>query len=350
MPAMQIRLDPWPVDTLDGQLTLTPFSGELIDVETPRWAAIAPRPIPQRLERVYVVDGKQRMEARLHVTDDLGREGHAGFGAYVAGAVELCPHGSRQAELLEIRARRVLAHAPDLALSPLLLSPRHPQTGELAYALLATQPGGHPLAPMQAVQSAMLAHEQDLSHGLASAVPFDDTDDREHLRSLTIQDGTLRSRNLGGAVVGCVKTIQTLYLPTDRAGLLSELKPGERTPILHMRYDNNRVVRFIWYVRLCEAAFYHHPMSGVMRLEMYAPEDSDFLPPIVRQVASLSGELLCKLASKPHKDSRSPQNLIPTAALEAAMGRSMGSLELVTRRIRSHLARELGLDLNGEVA
>ncbi len=343
MPGMQIRLDPWPVDTFDGQLTLTPFQGELIDVETPRWAAIAPRPIPQRLTRVYVVDGKQRMEARLHVTDDAGREGHAGFGAYVAGAVDLCPHGSRQAELLSVRARRVLAHAPDLGVSPLRLSPRHPQTGELSYALLATQPGGHPNAPLQAVQGAMLAHEQELSHGLASAVPFDDTDDREHLTALTIQDGTLRSQNLGGAVVGCVKTIQTLYLPTDRAQLLSELRPGERTPILHMRYDNNRVVRFIWYVRLCQAAFYQHPMSGVMRLEMYAPEDSDFLPPIVRQVANLSGELLCKLASQAHKDPRAPQNLIPTAALEQAMGRAMGSLDLVTRRIRSHLARELGV-------
>ena len=340
---MQIRLDSWPVDTLDGQLTLTPFSGELIDVETPRWAAIAPRPIPQRLATVYLVDGKQRMEARLHVTDDSGREGHAGFGAYIAGAVSMCPHGTRQAELQDLRAQRVLAHAPDLGVSPLRLSPRHPQTGELSYALLPTAAGGHPLAALQAVQAAMLAREQELSHGLASAVPFDDTDDREYLRALTIQDGTLRSRNLGGAVVGCVKTIQTLYLPTDRAQLLSELRPGERTPILHMRYDNNRVVRFIWYVRLCDAAFYQHPMSGVMRLEMYAPEDSDFLPPIVRQVANVSGELLCKLASKPHKDARAPQNLMPTAALEQAMNRAMGSLEMVTRRIRSHLARELGV-------
>ena len=79
-----------------------------------------------------------------------------------------------------------------------------------------------------------------------------------------------------------------------------------------------------------------------MRLEMYAPDEPDFLPPIVRAAANLSGSLLLKLASKNHKDPRAPQNLIPTAALEQAMNRSMGSPELVTRRIRAHIAQLYG--------
>lgn len=317
------------------------FEGELVDMEGPRWAAVPAKPIPEKLREVYVVDGRRRMESRIFIEDDAGNAGVGGFGAYVAGAVKLCPHGSQPATLEEVRAQRVLAYAPGLQVDPYLLSPRHPQTGTLEYLPLACETAD-PLAPLHMVQQAMLNAEQWLSHMLASKVPFDESDEREELTSLTLQDGTLRSRNLGGAVVGCVKTMQTQYLPPDRAALLSELRSGERTPILHLKYNGGRFTRFTWYVRLCEAPFYLHPMSGVMRLEMYAPDEPDFLPPIVRKVANLSGTLLCRLASAPHKDPRAPQNLIPTAALEQAMSRAMGSSELVTRRIRGHLAREIG--------
>lgn len=339
---MRIRLDPWPVDTQDGQLGLQRFEGDLIDIETPRWAVIAARPTPARLHTVYVVDGKRRMESRVYIEDDHGEAGLGGFGAYVVGAVNLCPHGTRPAVLEDVRARRLLAHAPGLRVDPYRLSPRDPQTGRLDYDPVQAD-SAEPLAPLHKLQQVMLAAEQDLSHGLASQVPFSEEDDREALTALTLQDGTLRSKNLGGAVVGCVKTMQTQYLPPDRASLLSELRPGERTPILHMQYANGTYTRFIWYVRLCDAAFYQHPMSGVLRLEMYAPDESDFLPPIVREVANVSGTLLCRLASQPHKDPRAPQNLIPTAALESAMTRAMGSADLVTRRLRAHIARELGL-------
>jgi len=340
---MRIRLDPWPVDTEGGQLALKRFEGELIDLETPRWAALAARPVPARLHTVHVVDGKRRMESRVFVEDADGESGIGGFGAYVVGAVNLCPHGSRPAALMGVRAQRLLAHAPGLRVDPYRLSPRDPHTGRLEYQPVQAD-SAEPLAPLHKLQSVMLGEEQKLSHELASQVPFDEMDDREPLTSLTLQDGPLRRRaNLGGAVVGYVKTMQTQYLPTDRVGLLSELKPGERTPIMHLTSETGKTTRFIWYVRLCEAAFYQHPMSGVMRLEMYAPDEPDFLPPIVREVANISGTLLCRLASLPHKDPRAPQNLIPTAALEQAMTRAMGSADLVNRRLRAHIARELGL-------
>ena len=339
---MRIRLDPWPVDMEDGQLGFKAFQGQLIDIETPRWAALPARPLPERLRTVFVVDGKRRMDSRIFVEDDHGESGVGAFGAYVVGAVNLCPHGSRQAELMDVRAQRLLAHAPGLRLDPHMLSPRNPHTGRLEYTPVAAE-SDDPLAPLHKLQSVMLHEEQELSHGLASRVPFDEMDDREALHALTLQDGTLRrATNFGGAVVGYVKTMQTQYLGADRVGLLSDLKPGERTPIMHLKSETGKTTRFTWYVRLCDATFYQHPMSGVMRLEMYAPEEPDFLPPIVREVANLSGTLLCRLGSKAHKDPRAPQNLIPTAALEQAMGRAMGSPELVTRRIRAHIASQLG--------
>ncbi|GAA4018403.1 DNA double-strand break repair nuclease NurA [Deinococcus rubellus] len=347
---MQIRLDPWPVDTLDGQLTLKPFAGLVFDAETPRWAAVARKPVPERLKRVLTIDGKPRMEARLLLDDD-GALSVAGFGAYVVGAVDLCPHGSRQAELLGVRARRILAYS-DEALSRVPVarfSPRNPHTGALEY-----QPhsfaGAQLEGPKSAVQRLMLASEQALAAELASPLPLDDTDANALAETLVLQDGPVRIGTAGSAVVGCVKTLHTDYLGADRIGLLSQLKPGERTPILRFAVGDNgltpartREQRFTWYVRLCEAPFYQHPLAGVMRLEMHAPEDTDFVPRAVLDIANLSGALLCRLASQPHKDARAPQNLIPTAALEQAMGRAMGSLDLVTRRIRSHLARELGV-------
>ncbi|WP_424952159.1 DNA double-strand break repair nuclease NurA [Deinococcus sp.] len=339
---MRIRLDPWPVDTQGGQLSLAPVpSAELIDVETPRWAAIAPKELPRRLTRVYVVDGKPRMEARLLIEDDSGVSSFAGYGAFVAGAVNLCPHGTRPALLESVKAMRVLAHGPDMTVDMARLSPRSPHTGRLEYTPSAFRED-HTAAPAAHIQSLMLQAEQELSHGLASAVPFDEMDSREPLVSLTLQDGTLRGKNRGGAVVGCVKTIGAMYLGPDRMGLLTTMKPGERTPILHLKYGNNQFPRFTWYVRLCDAPLHLHPLAGVMRLEMYAPDESDFLPPIVRAVAALSGTLLCRLGSLPHKDARAPQNLIPTAALEHAMGRALGDARLVQRRIRAHITAELG--------
>ena len=47
-------------------------------------------------------------------------------------------------------------------------------------------------------------------------------------------------------------------------------------------------------------------------------------------------------ASEPHKDARAPQNLIPTGALEQAMGRALGDARLVERRIRAHIVAEMG--------
>ncbi|GBF05038.1 NurA domain-containing protein [Deinococcus aerius] len=346
---MRIRLDPWPVDTFDGQLTLQPFAGLVYSAETERWVALPTRGIPERVRRILVVDGKPRMEARLLLDDEAGTLSVAGFGAYVVGAVDLCPHGSRRAELQGVRARRVLAYSGDHRLEPARLSPRNPHSGRLEY-----QP--HPFSGAQVegarakVQRLMLDDEQALSADLASPLPLDETDPDALPETLVLQDGPVRVGEAGRAVVGYVKTLHTDYLGADRIGLLSELKPGERTPILRFTVGDRgeghagggREQRFTWYVRLCDPPFYQHPLAGVMRLEMHAPEDVDFVPRGVQDIADLSGALLCRLASKAHKDPRAPQNLIPTAALEQAMTRAMGSSELVTRRIRAHLAGQYG--------
>lgn len=344
---MRIRLDPWPIDTVDGQLTLEPFRGVVFNVESDDWRAIPTRGIPRRVGKVLVVDGKPRMEARLLVEDDAGQLSLAGFGAFVVGAVSLCPHGSRQAELLGVKARRVLAYSGETLLDVARLSPRNPHTGVLEYEPHDFK--GSQLEGARAkIQRMMLDAEQVFSRELASPIPLDEEDENALPETLVLQDGPVRIGEAGRAVIGYVKTLHTDYLGADRIGLLSELRPGERTPILRFTLGDTgeagfrgREQRFTWYVRLAEAPFYQHPLAGVLRLEMHAPEDTDFVPRAVIDAANLSGALLQRLGSQLHKDHRAPQNLIPTAALEQAMTRAMGSSELVTRRIRTHLAREL---------
>lgn len=344
---MRIRLDPWPIDTQDGQLTLKPFEGLVFNVETDDWRAIPARAIPQRVREVFVVDGKPRMEARLLIDDEAGGLSLAGFGVYVVGAVSLCPHGSRQAKLHGVHSERVLAYNGGLELEATRLSPRNPHTGQLEYT---PEPfdGSSVEGAKAKVQALMLEAERHLSHTLASPMPLDADDPNALPETLVLQDGTVRIGERGRAIVGYVKTLHTDYLGAERSPLLAELKPTERTPILRFTVgdrgtgEGGREQRFTWYVRLSDAPPYQHPFAGIMRLEMHAPEDVDFVPRAVRDIADLSGTLLTRLGSQTHKDNRAPQNLVPTAALEQAMSRAMGSSELVTRRIRQHLARELG--------
>lgn len=365
---MQIRLDPWPIDTKGGQMTLQPFEGEVFDVETDSWHAIDMQAIPQRLAEVLVIDGKPRMEARLLI-EKQQTISLAGFGAYVVGAVRLCPHGRRQAEVLEMQLKRVLVYQNEskradtngiantntkltkLESEIARLSPKHPHTGLLDYQPTAYRDDKIEGASAK-VQSLMLEAEQRLGRRLASELPIEAEDEDTYLlpEKLVLQDGSLDISNSeqskNRAILGCIKTLHTDYLGTERNILLSQLQVGQRTPILRFSWSNKQgrqsQHRFTWYVRLCRAPFYQHPLAGVMRLEMYAPDDSEFVPRAVKDIANLSGALMCKLSSLPHKDKRAPQNLVPTLALEQAMGRSMGSIELVTRRIRRHLVQEFG--------
>ncbi|MFC6591326.1 DNA double-strand break repair nuclease NurA [Deinococcus lacus] len=170
------------------------------------------------------------------------------------------------------------------------------------------------------MQGAMLDAERALAAALASPLPLDEEDPDDAPDTLVLQDGPVRIGEAGRAVLGYIKSLHTDYLGAERGPLLRELKCSERTPILRFTVGDTgegdgdaagREQRFTWFVRLAEAEFYQHPLAGVMRLEMHAPEDADFVPRAVRDIADLSGTLLSKLASQPHKDGRAPRTWCP---------------------------------------
>ena len=78
-----------------------------------------------------------------------------------------------------------------------------------------------------------------------------------------------------------------------------------------------------------------HPWAGVARCEVSAS-----LPlPRAVELADLTAAHLPRFASKPFWDSRSPQNLVPIAALERRLWHLQGDRQIVLRRIRSAVAR-----------
>ena len=57
-------------------------------------------------------------------------------------------------------------------------------------------------------------------------------------------------------------------------------------------------------------------------------------------LAAVSLSVFPRLASRPFRDPRAPQNLVPVGALERELGRRLGSAALVRRRLLAYIERE----------
>ena len=148
---------------------------------------------------------------------------------------------------------------------------------------------------------------------------------------IVIADGRLR-RELPLSVIGYVKSQGGRYLDASLRPIVPALGPGQRTPVFSLIDRNHH--HYSWY--LCLAASPGaHPWAGVARCEVSAS-----LPlPRAVELADLTAAHLPRFASKPFWDSRSPQNLVPIAALERRLWHLQGDRQLVLRRIRSAVAR-----------
>jgi hypothetical protein len=135
-------------------------------------------------------------------------------------------------------------------------------------------------------------------------------------------------RHLAGAL-GYVKTLQRGYGPPDVLRVASELKPGERTPMLVI---GDSVARWSWYIRLPGAIA--HPLASVVRCET----SGDVSLTSATALADCSARSLPRFASAAHKDTRAPQNLYPIAGLERVLRARLGDQALLLRGLRSAAA------------
>ncbi len=312
---VMLKADPWRPDhsagaeaDLDGDL-----ANAVVDpaVETPDWSRpLTPSPGP--CPPATFVDGVMRTELRVMATDG-GKQAWGLLGSCAAGAVRCDGTAHYVAE--DEPVGRALVIGGRIDAPPLLLRVAGTSLIYEPYPVADESPHGLRIR----LQRLMLEAEQRLAARLAG-----DT--------LVFADGPLHlDGQPGGIVVGVVKRMVKHYLEPPYAGLLAQLRPGERTPLFAL--GNNVLDRYAWYVRLLPQRDIWHDLAGLVRCEVRTTVG-------LQEARRVADEVACHLpdfAGRPGVDPRAPQNLTPVGALEARLKHRLGSAILITRALQTHL-------------
>lgn len=312
---VSFTVDPWDPgygaafsEDLDDS-SLEESSAELnLDLEVPaaRWGPVNPDTTPPLPGIVLFLDGVRRIDARIWVHGGAPQP-VPGIAASLAAGLVRCDGAASVAGV--VVERGLFTSAAD-ATDFVTRSASYP-------ARIADGPGADQLS--LAVQQRLAGAEVQLA--LAFRAEHQAGDD------LLIVDGPLRGRTRLDRTVGYIKTHHASYLPRTQADVVARLAAGQRTPAFTV---GTTWRRNSWYLRLPHTAS-GVPWSGVVRVECSAQ-----LPaPDVTRLADLTARLLPPLASKPHKDPRAPQNLVPIGGLESELRRRLGDRELLYRSLRA---------------
>jgi hypothetical protein len=274
------------------------------DIELPAavWHPIDPPPGLQPPGTVLVVDGVQRIDARVWVTDDEGTT-HPGVAASYAAGVVCCELDRGIARIATTRIERGL-FTPLETLPPIV-------AGSIRYPARRVS-RGEPKDLALGVQR----HMRALEVGVSGEERTDD--------DLLIVDGPLQERAHLPRALGYIKTHRVEYLPAELTAIVTSLRSGQRSPVFLLGTSWHR---FAWYLRLPGPA--GSPWAGIVRAECSA----DLLPADAVSLAHLSAVTLPRFASTAYKDPRAPQNLIPIAGLERKLRAMLGDARLLHRAL-----------------
>jgi hypothetical protein len=311
----RLLLDPWSPD-FDAPIQMSGSEGALpveVDpnVETEEWRPIKPQPTNQ-IPSIHFVDGIRRVEARVLSRSDDGAIIHGAFASLAAGAVGCT---SNLAELTDsiIRRRLLLTRGAE-----------HTQSIRIGACQLcfegAPTAGYRPEDLTNELQNLMRAEEAAVAESLLAR------------NACVFADGPLNYFSAPtGDLIGVIKRIILPYLEPRHFGLLSQLAPGERTPLFSIR--DGKYDRYSWFQRLASPRVMEHELAGTIRLEVRAAIG------IQRaiQLGNLAAALLPRFASSPVRDSRAPQNLVPVGALEQQLRYRIGDSTTITRGIERKL-------------
>ena len=310
---MKFFLEPWDPTTLlpnSQWLPVNPVAAQPVG----DWEALEdPAPFT---ETVFLIDGRERIDQLIVLAD--GR--HGVLFSYAVGAISMRPEWAG----LELGPQ---------SLSRVLLVPNEGEAEVLD------------LGPGLTYQPVMVASEGISGLIEAGRELRQQAEDRLGRRlldanpeALAIHDGPLfPTQRWPARQIGFAKTEHRTYLSATEAELLGKLKPGQRTPLFRFpgRYQHQGSNRsfFGWYVALpLDPSRPFGPEAGLVRLEAALDMDES------EKLARASLAIFCRLASRPFRDPRAPQNLIPVGALEWELGRRLGERAV----IRSRLFRYLG--------
>jgi hypothetical protein len=313
-----VRIDPWAVEygaEMPGLGAPDEVANEDVDiaVETPRWQQM--HPAPSQLHKPLVfVDGVRRIESRLVVTNGP-RVVNGAIGSYGVGAVHV---NVSRAEFGGHRIGRVLIFGGG----------QHPGAGIRLGRGLTYEPISvveeDPDAPIRGLHAQMRLHEEEF----ANAVAIGDT--------LVIADGPLNiSQPGGGRVVGFVKRLFRLYVPSEQLAVVRQLSAGARSPVFLIR-SAGRFSRYSWFVRLAAPLRMESEFTGIVRLEVAETVGAT-------AAVSLADEItgwLPRFVPSRTRDPRAPQNLVPIGALEQHLRHQLGDSRLIQRRLATLLSSE----------
>ena len=273
-------------------------------VETDHWRAL-PGSVSGRFTEVAVVDGVRRVDARLTLMEPFetpipGLAATFGTGSALWRPEEpSCRFGRQAAERMVVMGKGRRAQAEEI--------------GGLRMTT-ASAPGDQHLDLLEIVQERMREAEARLAAELAGTAG-----------RLVVADGRL-SYGAPASVVGYVKSQQAVYLEGLHLPLVGQLAAGERTPVFSIE---GKHPRYSWYLSLAEVPF-GSPWAGVARCEVMAEGGLESAV----EAADATAAWLPHLASEKHVDPRAPQNLVPIAALERELRKSMGDSRMTERMVR----------------
>jgi hypothetical protein len=272
----------------------------------------------KRVRAALAIDFRRRrppIEARLIIRRQM-RLCHGAFGSLAVGAVRVA---NSIASRDEARVGRMIVIGSGEALAdPVTVS------DGLVYDPVSTLDSDAD-APLRTIQERMRLAEERLGRDLA------DTGG-----TLVVADGPLTFEEAPrGAVLGYIKRIFKLYLPSEHLDLLARLGAGQRTPLFALR-SSRRFVRFSWFLRLAQPRLGNSELAGIARLEVSEAVGLD----AASRLADASAAVLPRFVPGRWRDPRSPQNLLPIGALEVALRHQMGDDRLIRRHIETLLARE----------
>jgi hypothetical protein len=277
-----------------------------VEVETTEWAPIAPA--KRDLPPVAFLDGVSRVDARAFM--DAGAAVIPGLcGSVGAGAVLV----EDKAIFGPSKVRRSVVFGSGAEATLPSVDP------SLVYESRSV-PGSRPEELNLGLQEVRSSAEDELAARLA----------REGW--LVIADGPARVRE-PLPVIGMIKSHHKAYLGPELEPVVRALVSGERTPVFLFGIIRPR---YSWYLRLADDGG-EHPWAGVVRCEVTAALSMGR----AFELADLAALHLPRFASRPFWDSRAPQNLVPIATLERRLWHLLGDREIVYRRIRSALTREV---------
>jgi hypothetical protein len=314
-----IRLDPWEVE-YGPEFPLNVAEepdGEDVDleVEVPasEWKPIVPS-TAHTFATTFFVDGVRRVEAKLLVRNAKELL-HGAFGSAAVGAVAITQgRACFETSILE----RVAALGSGARLSaPIAVAPALVYTPE-------TWPAPEVDGPLRAIQKRMREVEEALVRQLAN-----------NADALVVADGPLSYEHpVKGNVLGYIKRVFHLYLPTKYLPVVASLAVGARTPLFIL--SKMKRGRFSWFQRIGTAYPGDSDLSGIVRMEVSTQVGLE----AARRLADSAAQVLPRFVPSRGRDPRSPQNLLPIGALEAHLRRCLGDARLARRRIQSLIANE----------